>query len=77
MVVLRKLDLSSNEHRIYLPAKEDILNQLLTMIFFAEYLESMKPIVACQIKFSDSMVLKMLIPLLYNFYVYFEFTEAT
>ena len=47
------------------------------MIFFAEYLESMKPIVACQIRFSDSMVLKMLIPLLYSFYVYFEFTEAT
>ena len=68
-MVLRKFGLSSNEYHIYLPTKEDNLNELLTMIFFAEYLESMKSIVACQIRFSESMVLKMLIPLLYNFYL--------
>ena len=70
MVVLRKFGFSSNEHHIYSLTKKDILNQLLTMIFFAEYLGSMKSIVACQVRFSDGIVLKMLMQFLYYFCVF-------
>ena len=77
MVVLKKSGLSSIEHRIYLLIKEDIFNQLLMMIFFLKnFLESMKSIVACQVRFSDSMVLKMLTQVLYNFDVYFELHQT-
>ena len=76
MVVLKKSGLSSIEHRIYLLIKEDIFNQLLMMIFLKNFLESMKSIVACQVRFSDSMVLKMLTQVLYNFDVYFELHQT-
>ena len=76
VVVLKKSGLCSIEHRIYLLIKENIFNQLLMMIFLKKFLESMKSIVACQVRVSDSMVLKVLTQLLYNFYLYFEFTEA-
>ena len=76
MVVLKKSGLPSIEHRIYLLIKEDIVNQLLMMIFLKNFLESMKSIVACQVRFSDSMVLKMLTQVLYNFDVYFELHQT-
>ena len=76
MVVLKKSGLSSIEHRIYLLIKEDIFNQLLMIFFLKNFLESMKSIVACQVRFSDSMVLKMLTQVLYNFDVYFELHQT-